>query len=342
MATIAALLEVAPDTATETGMPTSLRPLHLAAKFGHEEAVARLLQAAPEVAGVFQPYSPLYAAAEGGHAHVVRRLLQAAPQAATQPAAAAPCQLPLHVAVAGGHVEVARLLVSAAPAAVEVRDGSGHTPVSLALLSDLPSATREALLPSLLAVYGDGEGGQQGAQQQLEEEMGHCLAAGNLGAARALLACMTCTLPLLELLSDYNVGGTGLERILYAELIERQPLSTEQWDAVPYSLPGLAGALPAVLSRSEAEAGQLVAHLSRASSSGCVPRRCACTAPASGSCLWSSAAASWWRPLRVSCSSATVAVIPQSLWLLCSRGSLRGGSTAALCCTVLLLACSGL
>ncbi|PRW33315.1 serine threonine- phosphatase 6 regulatory ankyrin repeat subunit B-like [Chlorella sorokiniana] len=261
---MAALLEAAPNTATEGSMPTGLRPLHLAAKQGHDEAVARLLQAAPEMATVVQPYPPLYAAAQGGHVPVVRRLLQAAPETAMQPAAAAPCQLPLHVAVAGGHVEVARLLVQAKPAAVEEQDSDGCTPISLALLSELPSGAREALLHSLLAAYADGgmEGAGQDAQLRLVEEMGRCLAADNLGAARALLPCMPCTLPLLELLADYNVGGTGLERSLYVQLIEQQPLGEAEWEAVPYGCPGLAGALPAVLARSEAEAGRLVAHLS--------------------------------------------------------------------------------
>lgn len=45
---------------------------------------------------------------------------------------------------------------------------------------------------------------------------------------------------------------------LYAPLAARQPLTPVEWARVPVPCPGLSAALPAVLARSEAEAGHLV------------------------------------------------------------------------------------
>ncbi|KAI7839790.1 hypothetical protein COHA_006589 [Chlorella ohadii] len=260
-ASIAELLAAAPDTAT--AMADGLRPLHLAAQSGCDDAVAVLLQAAPAVAAVVSPFTPLYAAAEYGHTQVVRRLLQAASETAMQPAEDFPHQLPLHVAVAGGHVEAVSVLAAAQPAALNQRDGNSRTPVGVALLSEsLPSHTRQALLHTLLAALSDAETAEADVQQLLLTEMQLCLEAGNLAAARLLLPCVHCTPALLQLLSNYDVGGKGVERSLFAELAEREPFSSEQWVAVPSPCHGLAAALPAVLERSKAEAGQLVAHLS--------------------------------------------------------------------------------
>lgn len=50
---------------------------------------------------------------------------------------------------------------------------------------------------------------------------------------------------------------------LYAPLVARLALTPGEWRRVPTPCPGLAAALPAVLERSEAEAGQLVRRLPR-------------------------------------------------------------------------------
>lgn len=213
------------------------------------------------MAAVDSPYTPLHAAAEHGHVQVVCRLLQAAPDAALQPAEDFPRQLPLHVAVAGGHVQAVSVLAAAEPTSVEDPDINGHTPVSVALLSDnLPSQTRHALLQTLLAAFSGAGDADEDVQDLLLSEMENCLAADNLAAVQLLLPCMRCSLALLDLLSECDVG-TCVERSLFADLVERQPLSDEQWKAVPSPCPGLGAALPAVLDRSEAEAGRLVAHL---------------------------------------------------------------------------------
>ena len=49
---------------------------------------------------------------------------------------------------------------------------------------------------------------------------------------------------------------------LLGEVVARLPLSPQDWHLLPSPCPGLAAALPAVLQRSEAEAGHLVALLS--------------------------------------------------------------------------------
>lgn len=48
---------------------------------------------------------------------------------------------------------------------------------------------------------------------------------------------------------------------LYATLATAWPLTTTQWQQVPFPCPGLGTALPAVLARSQAEAALLVHHL---------------------------------------------------------------------------------
>lgn len=48
---------------------------------------------------------------------------------------------------------------------------------------------------------------------------------------------------------------------LYTTLVARQPLTPAEWEQLPGLCPGLGTVLPAVLERSEAEAGLLVSHL---------------------------------------------------------------------------------
>lgn len=225
-----------------------------------------LLQAAPAVATDPAHDTPLHLAIQRGHTEVVRRLLQAAPAAAmrryrdSQWQLDSRWQLPLHVAVRAGNIDIVGLLAAAAPAAIATQDAFGRTPLRLALATHQGS-TQEALVRHLVAAL-PALGNDAAQQQLLLREVEGCLASSRIGAARALLACMPCSPALLELLSDYDVGGSGTERSLFADLVERQPLSQAEWDVVPFPCPGLASALPTVLARSEAEAGQLVAHLS--------------------------------------------------------------------------------
>ena len=89
-------------------------------------------------------------------------------------------------------------------------------------------------------------------------QRGHAsaLASRCLAAARLLLPATPLDDALAALMSS---GSMALP--LLADLVARRPLSPGQWQRIPAHCTGLAAALPAVMERSEDEAGYLVAHL---------------------------------------------------------------------------------
>jgi ankyrin repeat protein len=112
--------------------PDGFTPLHLAAFFGHEDAVRALLEHGADANVVARhetlAVAPLHSAAAGAHSSIVRRLLDAGADAnARQPGGFTP----LHAAAQNGDRESAEALVEhgADPSA---RTDDGSTPADLA------------------------------------------------------------------------------------------------------------------------------------------------------------------------------------------------------------------
>lgn len=200
--------------------------LHRAASRGDPAQVEALLSAGADPSAAFGPEdaTPLHAAAARGSGACVHTLLQAG----ADPAAASRGGFtPLHSAAGAGRAAVAAALLAAAPHAALLRAGSSDwRPLDLAL------------------------------------------SEGRFEVARLLL-CHAPLPPLAELLAALetesrrraSVGSGARVPPLYACLVARLALSSDDWRRVPFPCPGLAAALPAVLARSEAEAAQLVQHL---------------------------------------------------------------------------------
>ena len=218
-----AVLALAPGAASWTTDALDT-PLHGACCAGHASAAGLLLRHAPETAAVAAAggYMPMHCAASYGGTAVVRRLLEAGAPGLDRTTDDG--NTPLHLAAAAGarSDEAARLILEAFPAAASMENAEGMRPLDWAL-----SRT-----------YEDG----------ITSE----------GAARWLLPVSG--LATYELLHALAAAGPAAQP-LFADLAAQQPLTAAQWQCVPAPCPGLAVALPTVLARSEAEAGQLVRHL---------------------------------------------------------------------------------
>ena len=226
------LLETAPAAALVKPLDGAL-PLLTAAAKRLERTTRLLLKAAPSAAAAPGPLRsfPLRFLAAWGDASLVRQMLAAAPAAAATPDAHG--TFPLHAAAAGGNPAAVKVLLGAAPAIAEARTGafgvfpSGGGPLPLELALD--SAQHHSSL---------------GAEDR---------AASCIEAARLLLPAS----PLQAALAALALAGSGALP-LFADLAACRPLSAAQWQRVPPACPALGSALPAVLQRSEAEAGLLV------------------------------------------------------------------------------------
>lgn len=259
------LLLVAGGAASATTAGTEGRvALHYATALPPSEAaeaiVGMLLVAAPGAAAVqdSQGRTALHHAVACRNLLLVRHILAAAPWSALVADTAG--ALPLHQAAASllPTAEVARLLLAAAPAAAWATDGQGATPLACAA-----AAGNAPLLDVLLAHDPDTAGMRNARHGRLPLETAlDGLALGGYAcgrfaqAARLLLAHG----PADALLPALATAGKRAAP-MFADLVARLPLAQEQWQQVPAACPGLGCALPAVLARSEAEAGCLVARL---------------------------------------------------------------------------------
>ena len=222
------LLGAAPEACMAADSDGCL-PLHLAAQSAEREGVMALLLAAASAGAVLsdsQGMLPLHKAAIWGSEAMVRLLLEVAPAAASC-AALSSGVCPLHCAAASGNSGAVQLLAEAAPAAA-------------ALCAGIPPA-----LPLEIALQGVAR-----------RWRGHNPRADYTRAARLLLPAT----PLDDALSALAAAGEAAQPF-YPSLVAGRPLSHEQWRRVPAPCSGLAAALPAVLERSEAQAGWLVERL---------------------------------------------------------------------------------
>lgn len=268
------LLDAAPEAALERP-GTGATPLFLACSHGHSAAVRRLLQIAPQAArtpAMIQDAEviPLVMAAICGHLDVVHQLLEADPQPAWLPGRHG--YLPLHQCLAAqqrpASCSIARLLLSAAPRTAITLTGTGLGPLHIAAMAGnvpavrllLDAAPQTAHMRDMKLNMTPLEAGLDMAVrlagQEAQEAPGDALSAdGCLDAARVLLAVAppNVSLPLLAQHGDLVLP-------LFSEVAVHWPL-TAQWQQVPAPCPGLGGALPAVLARSEVEAALLVPRL---------------------------------------------------------------------------------
>ena len=203
-------------------------PLSRAAFSGQEAAARLLLEAAPgaALAADRSGMLPLHWAACGKSEAIVRLLLAAEPAAASAPDSSY-ARYPLHYAAEYGRVAAARLLADAAPAVAAVR------------ARDPPE------IPLYIALWGASNSLRLGFP-----------APEHIETARALLPAT----PAEEALSVLEQAGAELAPPLFPILAASQALSPGQWERV-WDGSHLGAALPAVLARSEAEAGLLVRRL---------------------------------------------------------------------------------
>ena len=225
------LVDAAPAAAIVPNADGRL-PLHMAVFHidqGQEDVLRLLLSLAPAAALTADAYGqfPLHTAAARGCEGVVRLLLEAAPAAAAR--AADDGRFPLHWAAAYGNQEAVQMLLAAAPEAASKRGGK---PRRLPL--------EEAMLTA--ASYSRADSPRD--------------PGAHLMSARLLLPATPTSDALAALLRAGKVAWP-----LFADLAASRALSLAQWKRIPAPCPGLGAALPAVLSRSEAEGRQLVRRL---------------------------------------------------------------------------------
>ena len=273
--TLQNLLAANPALATaDLGMGRTA--LNHAALYGWKGAVRLLLEAAPAMALVPDDEGclPLHYAAFCMNAGVAQLLLDAAPTAVMVPDVRG--QLPLHMATQhyywGGQLgeEALRLLLEAAPVAALTADAEGRLPLHMAASRNNSTAVRLLLAaaPAAASVRG-GEPPWVPLMEALRAAAvfyaadPDCDLARHLAPARLLLPATPADDALdalVEARQLYSVGGE-LALPLLAELAASRALSPAQWQRFLVPCPGLGAALPAVLSRSEAEARSLVSCL---------------------------------------------------------------------------------
>jgi ankyrin repeat protein len=189
----------------------------------------------------------LFLAVEYGHGKMFQQLLAAAPEAA--PVACSDGWMPLHMAAAGGHTEMAQQLLAVAPGTASVANAGGKTLLALAA-----EGGHTAVVQLLLA---SGRAAPRPADLLFD-----ALRHRQVDAARCLVAAGREAKPLLAALERAHKKHHFDAEPLIAEVAARQPLERPHWQLVPPTYwPGLAAALPAVLERSETEAGLLAVRL---------------------------------------------------------------------------------
>lgn len=245
----------------------------LVALYGDEAAARLLFEAAPQAAGMAGAggETPLHAVFEQGPLDLARAMVDAAPQALWMPCRG---RLPVHIAVECGNVPMLQLVLEAAPdtAAVLV-ETTGATPLHAAAMQGHAAAARllVAAAPQT-ALLRDRRGGLIPLEAALRPVTGLVPARIDgapqcfIDTARVLLPATPPELALPAVEAAWRraaAGGRDGLLPLFPELVAAWGLTPAQWEAVPDACPGLGAALPAVLDRSTAEAGELVACLPR-------------------------------------------------------------------------------
>ena len=205
-------------------------PIHAAAEAGHADVLRILVAAAPDTAAerTDDHDTPLDLAARFGHLLCIQVLLSAVGRHLALLGGEVDYGVPLHSAAANNQVAAMRLLLAAAPEAATAVNPDGQTPLQYVLS-----------LPGALQPGGSEE------QPECTDAVRCLLSAGPGPAVVAALAA----------------AGTAAQPFIADFVLQRQPLSAEEWAAVPAPCPGLRHALPAVLERSAQQAQQLVRHL---------------------------------------------------------------------------------
>lgn len=228
-------------------------PLNAAARSGQAVCVAALLAAGADVQRQSeQEQTALGCAAADEHWECCVALLAAG---ASPPRPDIRGTTLAHLAALGGHAATLRLLLAAQPDAPLQKDESGDTPVHFAacrtsveglalLLTARPEA---ALVRNAMGLTPLGVSCHCDCPQ----------------AARCLLQ-LGALLPAEEVLGQLAGAAPWSEKWrdrLYAAFLSRQPLTAAQWAKVPPCSAAMGKALPAVLKRSEVEAGLLMQRL---------------------------------------------------------------------------------
>lgn len=193
----------------------------------------------------------------GSNLPALELLLSADPDAAA--ARADHDLLPIHFATSYGDVPCTQRLLAAAPASLYARDAWGCLPVHRAALGGNARVLRHLLSrdPSLSAREDeDGSTPLDLALEEAEEATELEARQAALAVARVLLEYQD-PLALAWTLSQHEPAVCAP---LFADLAALRALDHDAWSIVP-PLASLAAALPAVLARSEREAGQLVRRL---------------------------------------------------------------------------------
>ncbi|PRW20255.1 hypothetical protein C2E21_9214 [Chlorella sorokiniana] len=215
-------------------------PLNYAACRGHMGATRMLLQAAPQsvrftnAAGHLAAHHATTSRAPNNLA-MLELLLDAAPDTLTARTREPDGSTLLHGAAAFANAAACRLLLARAPSLLMQRMDSGQTAFELAIIM-----------------------GSRSVQMRASWKPWDLGVEAFVDAARALLPAMSAAYVLAVLETP---RGAMLASYLWPDLVAHHALTPAQWARVPNPCPGLGRALPAMLRRSEAEAGRLVARL---------------------------------------------------------------------------------
>lgn len=237
------ILDVAPEAALCRD-DSGRSPLTWAMMRGLPRYVEALLAVAPQAAGWVDEnnHLPIHFwrsyVEQGAAAAVAEKLVAAAPATAhaVHPGTGA---TPLHKAAKAGSPGGARVLLAAAPETAVMRDNDGNTPLHVAVRAVVVYASPNIAIVETLATAAPAA----------------LLVTNNWG--RTPLQCYD---------SDPDARAALVRAVLAAALLRVRPLAAHEWQLVT---PGavdacLRAALPAVLARSDAEAGRAVSLLSPA------------------------------------------------------------------------------
>eukprot|EP00887_Chlorella_sp_A99_P000676 scaffold5.g676.t1 len=177
-------------------------------------------------------------------------LLAAAPESAT--AADQDSALPLHLAAHKGHAAAVEVLLAAAPQAAAATDDNGYLALHWAAQEGHAAAVQLLLAAAPETASAAGINASQAHLSSSRELLGRSTASPT-----ELLA------DLVAAVEDPDAAPAwhAAVQALLVDLAASRPLWPGDWAALPSPCPGLARALPAVLSRSPFEARRLVAHL---------------------------------------------------------------------------------